>query len=186
MGQAETTRKPGATGGLAAAGGTATWGPVAAACDSALKSLSRDPELVKRCFGLVVDEIHTTIVATTDDAGGSVTCVVDMMDYDEHGLYFLTNVGKAFHRRLVKDGRLSLSATDGRPTMECTAVTVTGKVREASGERLAAMLARNPYMYELYPTVEARATLRAFQIYDGEGNIYEMSEKPPRQTYFEF
>ena len=45
---------------------------------------------------------------------------------------------------------------------------------------------KNPYMYELYPTEERRATLRAFQIYECSGSIYELDVKPPRQTFFEF
>ena len=36
----------------------------------------------------LVEEIHTTIVATVDDVGQPVTAAIDMMDYDEGGLYF--------------------------------------------------------------------------------------------------
>ena len=45
----------------------------------------------------LVEEIHTTVVATVDDAGLPVTAAIDMMDYDEGGLYFLT----AKRRRLL-------------------------------------------------------------------------------------
>lgn len=154
--------------------------------DPAIKSHSQDPELVKHCFDTIVNHIHTVVVATVDDEGLPVTCVIDMMDYDQDGLYFLTNKGKNFYDRLVARKYLSLSATNGKPTMECTAVTVAGKVREVSSDELVQLMDKNPYMYELYPTEERRATLRAFQIYDGSGNLYELGEKPPRQTYFEF
>ena len=33
----------------------------------------------------LVEEIHTTVVATVDDAGLPVTAAIDMMDYDEGG-----------------------------------------------------------------------------------------------------
>ncbi len=154
--------------------------------DPAEKSVAEGRELALACFERIVRDIHTTVVATVDDDGLPVTCVIDMMDYDDEGLYFLTNVGKPFYERLVRRGYLSLSATDGRPTMECTAVTVEGHVREAGAGKLAELLDKNPYMYELYPTKERRATLRAFQIHDGSGNLYEMAVKPPRQTFFEF
>lgn len=154
--------------------------------DPAQRSLSHDPELVKSCFDIIVNKIHTTVVATVDEYGHPVTSVIDMMDYDDDGLYFLTNQGKAFYDRLKRDGHLSLSATDGKPTMECTAVTVTGQAREVSDDKLAQLMEKNPYMYELYPTQEGRSTLRAFQIYTGEGNIYEMALKPPKQTFFKF
>ena len=154
--------------------------------DPAIKSHAKDGELAKRCFDTVVNQIHTTVVATVDDDGLPVTSVIDMMDYDETGLYFLTNKGKSFYERLQKRCYLSLSATDGKPTMECTAVTLAGKVREVDSNKLVDLLDKNPYMYELYPTEERRQTLRAFQIYDGSGYLYELGTKPPRQTYFKF
>ena len=50
----------------------------------------------------LVNEIHSTIVATVDENGLPVTCAVDMMDADENGLYFLTAKGKSFYKRLVQ------------------------------------------------------------------------------------
>lgn len=43
------------------------------------------------------EEIHTTVVATVDHDGLPVTCTIDMMDYNENGLYFLTAKGKNFY-----------------------------------------------------------------------------------------
>ncbi len=153
--------------------------------DPAVKSKG-DAELARRCFDVVVNEMHTTVVATVDDDGKPVTCVIDMMGYDEGGLYFTTNVGKGFYRRLLSRGWLSLSATNGKPTMECVAVTVQGQVCEQPDSVLDRLLEANPYMYELYPTPERRATLRAFKICHGTGNLYDLSAKPPTQEYFEF
>ena len=42
----------------------------------------------------LVEEIHTTVVATVDDSGLPVTAAIDMMDADENGVYFLTAKGK--------------------------------------------------------------------------------------------
>ena len=44
----------------------------------------------------LVQEIHSTVVATVDENGLPVTCAIDIMDYDENGLYFLTAKGKGF------------------------------------------------------------------------------------------
>ena len=45
----------------------------------------------------LVEQIHTTIVATVDDSGLPVTAAIDMMDADDNGLYFLTAKGKGFY-----------------------------------------------------------------------------------------
>ena len=57
----------------------------------------------------LVEQIHTTIVATVDDSGLPVTAAIDMMDADDSGLYFLTAKGKGFYDRLVKRGYLALT-----------------------------------------------------------------------------
>ena len=61
----------------------------------------------------LVTEIHTVIVATVDDDGLPVTAAIDMMDYDETGVYFLTAKGKGFYERLKKHGVLALTGING-------------------------------------------------------------------------
>jgi len=78
----------------------------------------------------IVDEIHSTVVATVDSDGLPVTYVIDMMYADENGLYFLTAKGKNFYQRLKDKGYLALSGKKGEDTMNCTAISVRGKVRE--------------------------------------------------------
>ena len=56
----------------------------------------------KDYFSFLVNEIHTTVVATVDDEGLPVTAAIDMMDYDENSLYFLTAKGKGFYDRPAK------------------------------------------------------------------------------------
>ena len=84
----------------------------------------------------IVNEIHTTIVATVDDEGLPVTAAIDMMDADENGLYFLTARGKSFYDRLMKRGFLALTALKGEDTMTSVAVSVRGKVRELGYDRI--------------------------------------------------
>lgn len=47
---------------------------------------------------LLVDEIHSTTVATIGSDGHPQTRIIDMMYYDEEGVYFLTATGKTFYR----------------------------------------------------------------------------------------
>lgn len=80
----------------------------------------------------LVEEIHTTVMATTDANDLPVTCAIDVMDYDDNGLYFLTAKGK--------------------DTMSCVAVSLRGKVKEIGSEPLERLFKKNSYMYEIYPT----------------------------------
>ena len=41
----------------------------------------------------IVEKIHSAVFATVDSEGRPVTCAIDIMNYDENGLYFLTAKG---------------------------------------------------------------------------------------------
>lgn len=73
----------------------------------------------KDYLAYLVEEIHTTVVATVDDAGLPVTAAIDMMDADEGDVYFLTARGKGFYDRLKKRGVLALTGMKGLRT-PCT------------------------------------------------------------------
>ena len=137
-------------------------------------------------LSFVVNEIHTTVVATVDDEGLPVTAAIDMMDCDENSLYFLTAKGKGFYDRLIKRGFLALTAMKGKDTMSSVAVSIRGKVRELGYERIPALFDKNPYMKEIYPTEEARKALTVFQIYEGAGEWFDLSKKPIERASFSF
>lgn len=140
----------------------------------------------KDYFAYIVNEIHTTIVATVDDAGLPATAAIDMMDYDAGSLYFLTAKGKGFYDRLKTRQFLALTAIKGETTMTSVAVSVRGKVREIGTGALARLFEKNPYMNEIYPTADVRKALTVFQIYEGTGEWFDLSKKPIERASFAF
>lgn len=137
-------------------------------------------------FKYLQERIHTTVVATNNEQGQPVTCAIDIMDYDENGLYFLTAKGKNFYKRLKANGYLSLTGIKGNNTMSCIAVSVCGKVKEIGSERLQRLLDKNPYMYEIYPTEQSRSALTVFCLYEGQGECFDLSKKPIERFSFSF
>lgn len=137
-------------------------------------------------LNFIVHDIHTTVVATVDDAGLPVTCAIDMMDSDGSSLYFLTAKGKSFYERLKKREYLSLTGMKGKDTMSCTAVSVRGKVRELGAEQAMELFEKNQYMYEIYPDESSRSAISAFQIYEGAGEWFDLSKKPIERANFSF
>ncbi|MDD3410009.1 MAG: 4Fe-4S binding protein [Eubacteriales bacterium] len=132
------------------------------------------------------EEIHSTVVATLDENGAPVTCVIDMMDADENGLYFLTAKGKSFYTRLKRDERLSISGMKGQSTMDTVVVTVNGKAREIGSDKLSALFEKNPYMKDIYPSEASRAALTVFRVYEGTGELFDLSKLPPERAEFAF
>ena len=134
----------------------------------------------------LVQEIHSTVVATVDENGLPVTCAIDIMDYDENGLYFLTAKGKGFYNRLVNKGYLALTGMKGEDTMSCVALSVRGKAKEIGAARLPRLFELNPYMTEIYPTEESRKALTVFCVYEGSGEWFDLSKKPIERASFTF
>ena len=134
----------------------------------------------------IVNQIHSTVVATVDEDGLPVTCVIDMMYADETGLYFLTAKGKGFYKRLKDKGFIALSGKNGEDTMSCVAVSVRGRVKEIGSDMLPVLFKKNPYMFEIYPTEDSRKALTVFQLYEGSGEWFDLSKKPIERDSFSF
>jgi len=140
----------------------------------------------KDYLSYIVHEIHTTIVATVDDDGLPVTAAIDMMDSDDCSLYFLTAKGKSFYDRLIKREFLALTAIKGEDTLTSVAVSIRGKVRELGHDRIPELFEKNPYMHEIYPTEESMRALTVFQVYEGNGEWFDLSKKPIERASFTF
>lgn len=58
---------------------------------------------------VLVEEIHSVVVATVDETGHPHTAVMDMMWEDGKTVYFLTADFKPLYKRLKEDGRVALT-----------------------------------------------------------------------------
>ena len=118
---------------------------------------------------LLVEEIHSTTVATIGADGHPQTRIIDMMYYDEEGVYFLTAKGKAFYDQLMDQKYVAISATKDK-----LAISLRGKVKNIGKKNLDIMFERNPYMKEIYPG-DTRDALEVFQLYEAQGEYFDIS-----------
>ena len=93
---------------------------------------------------LLVDEIHSTTVATIGADGHPQTRIIDMMYYDKEGIYFLTAKGKEFYAQLMEQQYVAISATK-----EKIAISLRGKVQNIGKKNLDIMFEKNPYMKDI-------------------------------------
>lgn len=80
---------------------------------------------------LLVESIHSTTIATIGADSHPQTRVIDMMLWDEQGVYFLTAKGKAFYAQLMEQGFIALSATKDK-----ISISLRGKIRNIGSEKL--------------------------------------------------
>ncbi len=124
------------------------------------------------------EDIHTVIIATTDQKGYPYTCAIDMMLLEDESLYFLTARGKAFYDRLMKQSHIALTGLKGEDIMSSVAISLQGTVKNIGHERLDEIFEKNPYMKEIYPDEISREVLEVFQIDKCQGEYFDLSQKP--------
>ena len=118
---------------------------------------------------VLVEEMHSTAVATIGNNGHPQTRVIDMMYYDKEGVYFLTAKGKAFYEQLMEQKYIAVSATKDKK-----AVSLRGMVKNIEKKNLDIMFEKNPYMKEIYPG-DTREVLDVFCLYEAQGEYFDIS-----------
>ncbi len=89
---------------------------------------------------ILVNDIHSTVIATIDNENKPVTRVIDMMLYDDQGVYFLTAKGKEFYKQLMAQKYIALSATKNK-----ISISLRGYIENIGYEKLDEMFDKNEY-----------------------------------------
>lgn len=118
---------------------------------------------------ILVEEIHSTVVATMDADGKPVTRVIDMMLYDDKGLYFLTAKGKSFYEQLMTQKYISLSSIKDKRS-----ISLKGRIQNIGREKLDEIFEKNAYMQKIYPE-GTREALEVFLLYEATGEFFDIS-----------
>ena len=119
---------------------------------------------------LLVEDIHSTTMATIGAGGHPQTRVIDMMLWDEKGVYFLTARGKAFYAQLMEQGYIALSAVKDK-----VSVSLRGKIQNIGSEKLDEIFEKNPYMQSIYPG-DTRSALEVFRLYEAAGEFFDIRD----------
>ena len=118
---------------------------------------------------LLVEDIHSAAVATIGADGYPQTRVIDMMLWDERGVYFLTAKGKAFYAQLMEQGFVALSAAKDK-----VSISLRGKIENIGSEKLDEIFEKNQYMQSIYPG-NTRSALEVFCLCEAEGEYFDIS-----------
>ena len=136
---------------------------------------------------ILSEDIHSVVIATVDENGLPASRVIDIMLYDDDGIYFLTARGKAFYKQLMLKAYVSLSGiTNETDSMARKSISLSGSVRNIGTEKLEVIFAKNPYMATIYPSMESRTALEVFCIYKAQGEYFDLSGKQIVRKSFAF
>lgn len=119
---------------------------------------------------MLVEYFHSATVATIGVDGHPQTRIIDMMLWDETGVYFLTAKGKAFYAQLMEQKYIALSATKDKKS-----VSLGGKIQNIGREKRDEIFEKNPYMQKIYPD-NTRTALEVFRLYEASGEYFDISD----------
>lgn len=119
---------------------------------------------------MLVEDFHSTTVATIGSDGHPQTRIIDMMLWDDNGVYFLTAKGKAFYDQLMEQLYVAVSATKDKK-----AISLRGKTENIGSEKLDEIFEKNTYMQQIYPG-ETRTALEVFRICEAQGEYFDISD----------
>ena len=66
---------------------------------------------------MLTEEFHSAAVATIGNDGKPQIRIIDMMLYDEKGVYFLTAKGKDFYGQLMEQSFVAVSSTKDKTSI---------------------------------------------------------------------
>ena len=121
---------------------------------------------------ILVENIHSTAIATVDAEGKPVNRIIDMMLEKDGKLYFLTAKGKAFYDQLMAQAYVSIAGVKNQAS-----ISLHGNIRNIGKQYLDEIFEKNPYMKQIYPD-DRREPLEVFEIYEGEGEYFDISVTP--------
>lgn len=139
----------------------------------------------KEYLKILKEEIHSTVFATVDENGLPQARVIDIMLVDDNSLYFITAKGKEFYNQLMDKKYVAISGmTGGEGSLSKKAISLRGKVRNVGQELLDKVFEVNTYMNDIYPNKESRMALEVFQMYEGQGEYFDLSTNPITREAF--
>ena len=111
-------------------------------------------------------EIHSVVMAVTDENGLPCTTVTDVMLAEESGLYVLVSQGNRIYRRLKENPWISITGILGKTTTALQSVTLKGQIKNLGKSRMDEIFEKNPYMQAIYPEAKSRRVLEVFCVYE--------------------
>lgn len=124
-------------------------------------------------------EIKSVVISSVKD-GVPQSRIIDIMHYDEGGVYFITSVTKPFYRQLMANNKVAITGM----TKECVQVRLVGEVEKLSQEMLEDIFKKNPALIDLFPG--ENKVFFPFYLSKGKGEIFDLSGKNEKMNRVRF
>ncbi len=110
--------------------------------------------------------------------------IIDILNCDEEGIYFLSCKPKQFYKQIVESGKISVTGMN----KDYVQVRVEGEVKRIEDEVLERMFDDDPSLNDLFPERTQYNNFSLFKIHKGKGEIFDLSgrERKMKRERFAF
>lgn len=120
-------------------------------------------------------EVKSVVISTVAD-GVPQSRIIDIMHYDQEGIYFITCKTKPFYKQLMKEKKVAITAMDKNYVQS----RLVGAVRPMDVAMVQEIFERNPAMKELFPGETSNFV--PFQVYKGKGELFDLSGRESKMV----
>jgi uncharacterized pyridoxamine 5'-phosphate oxidase family protein len=125
-----------------------------------------------------------SVVMSTAENGIPHSRIIDILNCDEDGIYFLSDKPKQFYKQIVESGKISITSMN----KDYVQVRVDGNVKRMPDEILEQLFENDSSLLELFPEKNKYHNFSLFKIYNGKGEIFDLSgrERKLKRERFAF
>lgn len=122
------------------------------------------------------EEIGAVVLATAGKNGVVHSRMINVGVGNEQGIFFMTAPSTDLYQQLKENQHVAITGYVNND-QGFRVVRVEGLVRPLGKEHLEEILQDNPYVSDVYPDEEERASVQAFQIYQGKGSFHHLQKQ---------
>jgi len=135
---------------------------------------------MKKAFEILRD-VKSVVISTVKD-GIPQSRIIDIMDYDDGGIYFLTGKTKPFYRQLKRDKKVAVTGMN----KEYVQVRLVGDVHEIDITLIEKLFDKNPELEKLFPSRNENDSFSVFYLSNGKGEVFDLSGKENKMNRVRF
>lgn len=130
----------------------------------------------------LLEENQVVGFATVDEGGKPQARAFEIAGIEDNKIYFFTASGKKVYKELQNNRHVAFTVT----SKDFVSVRVTGKVEFVEDlKQKEKFLDMKPGIKEIYKSAD-NPVLKLLYIADGETEIYDLSQLPPKRSWFNF
>lgn len=130
----------------------------------------------EKYLNFLQEEIGAVVLATSGNDGVVHSRMVNVGVGNENGVFFMTAPSTDLYNQLEENQNVAITGSVNNDA-GFRVIRIEGVVRPLGKEHLEEILKDNPYVSDVYPDEEERASVQAFQIFKGNGNYHHLQDR---------